>query len=57
MDCSNMPIHIQFSRKADATTFLHELIHYAYETLAVQLRDPKNDFVFNFNFDDRIKNL
>ena len=23
----------------------------------VQLRDPKNDFTFNFNFDDKIKNL
>ena len=24
---------------------------------AVQLRDPKNDFIFNFNFDDKMKNL
>ena len=23
----------------------------------LQLRDPKNDFIFNFNFDDKIKNL
>ena len=23
----------------------------------VQLRDPKNDFIFNFNFDDELKNL
>ena len=21
----------------------------------VQLRDPKNDFIFNFNFDDKMK--
>ena len=25
--------------------------------LVVQLRDPKNDFIFNFNFDDKMKNL
>ena len=23
----------------------------------VQLRDPKNDFIFNFNFDDKVKDL
>ena len=23
----------------------------------VQLRDPKNDFIFNFNFDDKMKNF
>ena len=23
----------------------------------VQLRDPKNDVIFNFNFDDKMKNL
>ena len=23
----------------------------------LQLRDPKNDFIFNFNFDDEMKNL
>ena len=23
----------------------------------VQLRDRKNDFIFNFNFDDKVKNL
>ena len=23
----------------------------------IQLRDPKNDFIFNFNFHDRMKNL
>ena len=23
----------------------------------IQLRDPKNDFIFNFNFDDKMKNL
>ena len=23
----------------------------------VQLRDPKNDFIFNFNFDNKMKNL
>ena len=23
----------------------------------VQLRDPKNDFIFNFNFEDKMKNL
>ena len=25
--------------------------------LSVQLRDPKNDFIFNFNLDDEMKNL
>jgi hypothetical protein len=25
--------------------------------LVVQLRDPENDFIFNFNFDDKMKNL
>ena len=28
----------------------------AYKEL-VQLRDPKNDFIFNFNFIDKMKNL
>ena len=23
----------------------------------LQLRDPKNDVIFNFNFDDKVKNL
>ena len=23
----------------------------------IQLRDPKNDFIFNFNFNDKMKNL
>ena len=23
----------------------------------IQLKDPKNDFIFNFNFDDKMKNL
>ena len=23
--------------------------------LVVQLRDPENDFIFNFNFDDKMK--
>ena len=25
--------------------------------MQIQLRDPKNNFVFNFNFDDEMKNL
>ena len=25
--------------------------------ITLQLRDPKNDFIFNFNFDDKVKNL
>ena len=24
---------------------------------SVQLRDPKNNFIFNFNFDNKMKNL
>ena len=26
-------------------------------TQLLQLRDPKNDLIFNFNFDDKMKNL
>ena len=28
-----------------------------FELSNLQLRDPKNDFILNFNFEDRMKNL
>ena len=27
----------------------------SYSKVRLQLRDPKNDFIFNFNFDDKMK--
>ena len=42
--------------------YLNETQHYLLrwfcdfkKNLTVQLRDPKNDFIFNFNFDDKMK--
>ena len=36
-----------------STLFIWPVVSYK----SVQLRDPKNDFIFNFNFDDKVKDL